>query len=149
MYTDGSSRGNPGPGGWASILITEHGTTDNRHHEVEAVDERDEVIELGGREDMTTNNRMELMGAIKGLREIDNRREASDSNGSRMDGLESGVDSVISVEVLTDSEYVRKGMAEWIQGWIKKGWKTSTKKDVLNKDLWEQLLAEVTRIIST
>ena len=51
-----------------------------------------------------------------------------------------------SVEVCTDSEYVRKGMTEWIQGWVKKGWKTSTKKDVLNKELWEQLLHEESRL---
>lgn len=112
IYTDGSSRGNPGPGGWATIILTE-----------------DEVVELGGREDMTTNNRMELMGAIVGLREIDNRHA-----------------SATHVEVCTDSEYVRKGITEWISGWVKKGWKTSTKKDVLNKDLWEMLLHEETRL---
>ncbi len=115
IYTDGSSRGNPGPGGWAAIIMTE-----------------DEVIELGGREDLTTNNRMELMGAIVGLREIDARHARA-----------------TSVEVCTDSEYVRKGMTQWIQGWVKKGWKTSTKKDVLNKDLWEQLLHEATRLTHT
>ena len=59
IHTDGSSRGNPGPGGWAAVLVTE------------GKDDGDEVVELGGREDLTTNNRMELMGAIMGLREID------------------------------------------------------------------------------
>lgn len=108
IYTDGSSRGNPGPGGWAAILLTE-----------------DEVIELGGREDLTTNNRMEMMGAIRGLREIQ---------------------TATSVEVCTDSQYVKKGISEWIEGWIAKGWKTSTKKDVLNKDLWEELLIEKNRL---
>ncbi len=111
IYTDGSSRGNPGPGGWAAIIITEA-----------------EVIELGGFEDHTTNNRMELMGAIKGLREI----------GPHM--------HVESVEVFTDSQYVKKGMSEWIVGWIAKGWKTSTKKPVLNQDLWEELHAEEKRL---
>ena len=112
IYTDGSSRGNPGPGGWATIILTQ-----------------DEVIELGGREDLTTNNRMELMGAIVGLKEIDRRHEGA-----------------VEVEICTDSEYVRKGMTEWINGWVKKGWKTSTKKDVLNRDLWEKLLEEETRV---
>jgi ribonuclease HI len=112
IYTDGSSRGNPGPGGWATIILTDS-----------------EVVELGGRENLTTNNRMELMGAIVGLKEIDGRHSAA-----------------TSVEVCTDSEYVRKGMTEWIGGWVKKGWKTSTKKDVLNKDLWEKLLEEEVRL---
>jgi ribonuclease HI len=114
IYTDGSSRGNPGPGGWSSIILTD-----------------EEVVELGGREDHTTNNRMELLGAIHGLKEIDGKHVYA-----------------VSVEVCTDSEYVKKGMTEWIGGWVKKGWKTSTKKDVLNKDLWEMLLHEETRLRS-
>lgn len=111
IYTDGSSRGNPGPGGWAAIIITDT-----------------EVIELGGAENHTTNNRMELLGAIKGLQEV----------GPHM--------HVEAVEVFTDSEYVKKGMTEWITGWIAKGWKTSTKKSVLNQDLWEELHAEEKRL---
>jgi ribonuclease HI len=74
IYTDGSSRGNPGPGGWAAIIITDT-----------------EVIELGGAEQHTTNNRMELLGAIKGLREV----------GPHM--------HVEALEVFTDSEYVKNG----------------------------------------
>lgn len=109
IYTDGSSRGNPGPGGWAAVILSDS-----------------EVIELGGRENLTTNNRMELMGAIMGLREIDGKSQ--------------------SVEVCTDSQYVKKGMTEWIDGWIKKGWKSSTKKPVLNQDLWEMLKKEEDRL---
>lgn len=115
IYTDGSSRGNPGRGGWAAVLMTE-GKDD------------DEVIELGGREDMTTNNRMELMGGIMGLREV----------GDESD--------LVSVEVCTDSQYVKKGMSEWIDGWIKRGWKGSTKKPVLNQDLWQALKKEEDRL---
>ena len=115
IYTDGSSRGNPGPGGWGVIILTD-----------------DEVVELGGREDLTTNNRMELMATIEGLRHINGKKEQGNL--------------VSAVEICTDSEYVKKGMTEWIKGWIQKGWKTSTKKDVLNRDLWEQLLHEVTRL---
>src|SRR4051812_12645125 len=111
IYTDGSSRGNPGPGGWAAILITET-----------------EVIELGGSEDHTTNNRMELLGAIKGLREIGPHTQ------------------VEALEVFTDSEYVKKGITEWIEGWMARGWKGSTKKPVLNQDLWEELYAEEKRL---
>jgi len=111
IYTDGSSRGNPGPGGWAAIIITDT-----------------EVIELGGAEQHTTNNRMELLGAIKGLQEV----------GPHM--------HIEALEVFTDSEYVKKGMSVWITGWIAKGWKTSTKKPVLNQDLWEELHAEEKRL---
>lgn len=119
IYTDGSSRGNPGPGGWAAIVITDT-----------------EVIELGGNEKVTTNNRMELMGTIEGLKHVNNTwLEEVDGDAS-----------IHMVEVCTDSEYVKKGMTEWIKGWIQKGWKTSTKKDVLNKDLWEQLLHEEQRL---
>jgi ribonuclease HI len=117
MYTDGSSRGNPGPGGWGAIIITQ-----------------EEVIELGGREGMTTNNRMELLGTIEGLKHISAKHDVTSS---------------YSIEICTDSEYVRKGMTEWIHGWVKKGWKTSTKKDVLNKDLWGSLLHEETRLKSS
>ncbi len=102
IYTDGSSRGNPGPGGWGSIVITS-----------------EKVIELGGREDMTTNNRMELSAAIEGL---------------------ASVDSSSPIILCTDSQYVVKGITEWIQGWIVKGWRNSQKKPVLNRDLWEKLL---------
>ncbi len=122
IYTDGSSRGNPGPGGWAAIVLTDS-----------------EVIELGGNETLTTNNRMELMGTIEGLKHI-NARQQDTEDGEQNDY------KVTAVEVCTDSEYVKKGMTEWIKGWIQKGWKTSTKKDVLNKDLWEKLLHEEERL---
>ena len=101
IYTDGSSRGNPGPGGWGAIIIREN-----------------EVLELGGREAHTTNNRMELMATIK--------------------ALESSVESEISL--FTDSEYVMKGMKEWVKKWQEKGWKTANKKPVLNQDLWQKLI---------
>ncbi len=110
IYTDGSSRGNPGPGGWGAVIITDN-----------------EVIELGGGERNTTNNRMELEGAIRGLKEVPTH-------------------AIEAVEVCTDSEYVKKGMSEWINGWIAKGWKTSTKKPVLNQDLWETLHKEEKRL---
>lgn len=111
IYTDGSSRGNPGPGGWAAILITEN-----------------EVVELGGYEEKTTNNRMELTGAIRGLQEIGPHMQVKD------------------LEICTDSEYVKKGISEWIDGWMKKGWKTAAKKPVLNQDLWQELYEEEKRL---
>lgn len=104
IYTDGSSRGNPGPGGWGAIIMDES-----------------RVVELGGREDHTTNNRMELMGAIKALEYV-------------------GTLEPEKIELHTDSEYVMKGITEWIEGWQKRGWRTAAKKPVLNQDLWMQLV---------
>ncbi len=104
IYTDGSSRGNPGPGGWGAVVLDEV-----------------RAVELGGREEHTTNNRMELMGAIKALEFA-------------------GTLSDTPIEVYTDSEYVMKGMTEWIKGWQMRGWRTAAKKPVLNQDLWQQLI---------
>ena len=104
IYTDGSSRGNPGPGGWGAIVVNGN-----------------EVREMGGREDHTTNNRMELRAVIEALNSIKT--------------------DIDMVTVYSDSQYVIKGITEWIAGWQRKGWKNSQKKDVLNRDLWEDLLA--------
>lgn len=142
IYTDGSSRGNPGRGGWAAVIITEG--LGQRVEGKEAYAE-DQVIELGGRENMTTNNRMELMGAIEGLRHVSSSsffvREESESERPT-----TNEERLTSVEVCTDSQYVKKGMTEWIDGWIKKGWKGSTKKPVLNQDLWIALKKEEDRL---
>lgn len=78
--------------------------------------------ELYGGEDQTTNNRMELMAAIVGLEALKR---------------------TCQVDIYTDSQYVRKGITEWIHGWKKNGWKTSAKKDVKNRDLWQRLDASI------
>jgi len=142
IYTDGSSRGNPGPGGWGAIIITE-----SREHKAEGRGNQiqDEVIELGGREDMTTNNRMELKGAIEALRHVTSYWLLVDSS-SDPKLVTSNQQPLASVEVCADSQYVVKGMTEWIDGWIKRGWKGSTKKPVLNQDLWEDLKKEEDRL---
>lgn len=101
VYTDGACRGNPGPGGWGALL---------QHH--------GETLELCGGESNTTNNKMELMGAIKALEELQRP-------------------SVVDLH--TDSQYVRQGITSWIKGWKKNGWKTSAKKPVKNKELWVRL----------
>jgi ribonuclease HI len=80
--------------------------------------------EIWGSEKQTTNNRMELTAAIEGLRAL---REPCE------------------VEVVTDSEYVMKGITSWIHGWKKKGWMTAAKKPVINQDLWKALDAQVNR----
>lgn len=103
IFCDGACSGNPGPGGWGTIM--RYGGT---------------VRELSGYAPETTNNRMELSAAIAGLEAL--KRPCQ-------------------VRLTTDSEYLKKGMTEWLDGWVKKGWKNSQKKDVANRDLWEQLLA--------
>jgi ribonuclease HI len=107
IFSDGACKGNPGPGGWGALL--RYGDTEKP---------------LCGGEKNTTNNRMELMAAIEGLRSL---KEACE------------------VELTTDSQYVRKGITEWIKNWKKNGWKTAAKKPVKNADLWQKLDDEVTR----
>lgn len=101
MYTDGACQGNPGPGGWGVVL--RYGDAEKTLH--------------GGQAD-TTNNRMELMAAIKGLEQL--KRPCS-------------------VDLYTDSVYVRDGITKWIHGWQKNNWRTSNKKPVKNEDLWKIL----------
>ena len=101
-YTDGACKGNPGAGGWGAHLIFSDGRTQD----------------LYGGDKVTTNNRMELMGAIQAL--THSPREQT-------------------LEIWTDSSYVKKGITEWIEGWKKRGWKTASKKPVANQDLWQQL----------
>ena len=101
IFTDGACRGNPGPGGWG-VLLRYNGT--EKH--------------LYGGEAHTTNNRMELLAAIRGLE---------------------AVSGTCRIDLTSDSQYVRKGITEWLQGWKAKGWKTAPKKPVKNKDLWQLL----------
>jgi len=100
-YTDGACSGNPGPGGWAAILRC------GGHYR-----------EMGGREERTTNNRMEMRAAIEALRAA--------GAGDR-------------VHVVTDSRYLHDGISSWIHGWKKKGWRKADGGEVLNRDLWEEL----------
>ena len=107
MFTDGACKGNPGPGGWGVLLrCGEH----EKH--------------LHGGEAHTTNNRMELMAVIEGLRSL------------KKDCL---------VAVTTDSEYVKNGITSWIINWKKRGWKTAARKPVKNEDLWKELDKEVAK----
>lgn len=102
FYTDGACSGNPGPGGWAVILI-----------------ENDQPVrKWGGFQKDTTNNRMELTAVIEALKYLQPGESAT---------------------IYTDSEYVRKGITEWMLNWKQKNWKTASKKPVKNRDLWELL----------
>lgn len=116
IFTDGSSRGNPGPGGYAAVLILP--TPNKQNSEVRSM--HYEVREIGGREERTTNNRMELQAAISALSLIHT--------------------SEFIIHVYTDSSYLVNGITRWIHGWQRNGWKTKEKKDVENRDLWEELI---------
>ena len=108
VYTDGSALGNPGPGGWGAIL--EHPKKDK---------------ELSGGFARTTNNRMELLAAIKALEALTTKA---------------------SVDLYTDSKYLCDAVNKnWIRGWVKNGWKTSAKKPVKNQDLWTRLIPLLAR----
>ncbi|WP_312799753.1 ribonuclease HI [Pseudomonas sp.] len=107
IYTDGACKGNPGPGGWGALLVYKG-------------NER----ELWGGEAVTTNNRMELMAAIRALEAL--KRSCH-------------------VRIVTDSEYVMRGITEWLRGWKARGWKTAAKQPVKNADLWQALDAQVAR----
>jgi ribonuclease HI len=101
IWTDGACSGNPGPGGWGAILKF-----------------NDSVKELSGGETLTTNNRMELLAAIRALEALTR---------------------ACAVDLYTDSQYVRGGITEWMKGWKRNGWKTADKKAVKNQELWEEL----------
>jgi ribonuclease HI len=108
IYTDGACVGNPGPGGWAAIVLLEN-----------------EKKELFGGERLTTNNRMELMAAIKALEYCVEQEKKQPS--------------LKHVKIFTDSTYVKDGITVWINTWEKNNWKTSDKKNVKNIDLWKRL----------
>jgi len=101
IYTDGACRGNPGPGGWAALLLA------GAHEK-----------EISGAKNPTTNNRMELMAVIGALEAL--KRPSQ-------------------VRLYTDSQYVRRGITEWLAQWKARDWKTADRKPVKNQDLWQQL----------
>ena len=105
VFTDGACKGNPGPGGWGALLRM-------GHHEKE----------LSGSDPATTNNRMELTGAIRALQALA---------------------KPCRVSLHTDSKYVIDGITRWVHGWHKNGWRTAAKKPVLNAELWRELIEAV------
>jgi ribonuclease HI len=102
LFTDGACKGNPGPGGWGVVIRA-------------GMREK----ELSGGELLTTNNRMELLAAIRGLEAL-NRP--------------------CRVALYTDSLYVRDGITKWIHGWLRNGWRTADRKPVKNAELWQKLI---------
>jgi ribonuclease HI len=113
IYTDGSSLGNPGPGGWGVLIIKneELGIKDN--------------IEIGGYDKNTTNNKMEIQAVIETLKYLNKNYKAS------------------NITIFADSNYVLNGITSWIFNWEKNGWRTANKKEVLNQELWKELISLV------
>ena len=101
IYTDGACSGNPGIGGWGVVILVN----------------KQEIL-LNGGDQFTTNNKMELIAAIKALEYFETKKDLT---------------------IYTDSKYVMDGIESWIINWKKNGWKTSTKKIVKNRELWMQL----------
>jgi len=102
IYTDGACSGNPGPGGWGAVILDLENNQKN----------------IFGKEENTTNNRMELVAPIMALSKIQSNSE---------------------VTIYTDSKYLKNGITEWIKNWEINGWKNANKKPVKNKDLWIKL----------
>jgi ribonuclease HI len=102
IFTDGACSGNPGPGGWGAVIL----------------DEKENQIKLSGKEQSTTNNRMELVAPIMALKKIKNNSE---------------------ITIFTDSTYLKNGITLWIKNWEKNGWKSANRNPVKNKDLWIKL----------
>ena len=101
IFTDGACKGNPGPGGWGAILKYKKACR-----------------RMSGGEPDTTNNRMEMMAAIRALEAL--KRP-------------------VSVDLYTDSQYLRNGITKWIRGWERRGWRTAADTPVKNVDLWRRL----------
>lgn len=114
IFTDGASRGNPGPGGWAFVVVSGQS-----------------VKEGGGAERIATNNQMELMAALRALEYVFLQK--------------------ISGEIIvhSDSSYMINGITKWVAGWKKRGWITSTKTPVENRELWEKLDAVIATLAAT
>jgi len=110
IYTDGGCSGNPGPGGWAYVIIIKTFQGENI------------IAENKGSQKETTNNRMELTAVIEALRALKKMNDAPRQ-----------------ISVYTDSQYVQKGITEWIRNWKRNSWRTSDKTPVKNQDLWIEL----------
>ncbi|MCL2138582.1 MAG: ribonuclease HI [Treponema sp.] len=120
IYTDGGCSGNPGPGGWAFIAVLHTGFSPSDFSP--PVLGPKVLAERYGSEKQTTNNRMELLAVINSLKAI-----------YSMPGIPR------TIVVYTDSQYVQKGISEWIKKWKLNAWRTSDKKPVKNQDLWKEL----------
>jgi ribonuclease HI len=110
IYTDGGCSGNPGPGGWAFVII------------MQTFQGEQIIAQNKGSQEITTNNKMELIAVIEALRELKKNNDAPKR-----------------ISVYTESQYGQKGMTEWILKWKRNSWRTSDKKPVKNRELWTEL----------
>lgn len=117
VFTDGGCSGNPGPGGWAYVIVDPGATPPL-------------LAKKWGAEPLTTNNRMELAAAVEALRDIKGRLAPP----------------LGAITVFTDSQYVQKGISLWVNSWKRNGWRTSAKEPVKNQDLWQALDALSTEL---
>lgn len=122
IYTDGSSLGNPGPGGWGVVII--------KNEKKETI-----IKELGGFNKNTTNNRMELQAVIEALKYIKDLWKSDFQYIRKSD-----------FRIYSDSNYVLSGITSWVYNWEKNGWRTANKKEVLNQDLWKEMIDLVRNI---
>ena len=112
VYTDGACSGNPGPGGWAALLLIKKG------------EKKDKILLKGG-EKHTTNNRMELLAVIESMKFI-----------------HKNIAQVANIEIYSDSAYVINPINNgWLKGWARNGWVTTKRTDIVNKDLWLEFIA--------
>jgi len=144
IYTDGSSLGNPGPGGWGVVIInneeliiknevisSKQKVESSKEYVARNIEKKEDntknkiIKELGGGDKYTTNNKMELQAVIEALKYINKNN------------------TIDSVDIFVDSTYVLSGITMWIHNWEKNDWRTANKKSVLNKDLWQELIKEV------
>jgi len=116
LYTDGACSQNPGPGGWAFVMILKDYQGDQKEQE---------LLRGAGSEKLTTNNRMELLAVIKALSAYQTEILPKYTN--------------YSLTVHTDSQYVQQGISSWIKKWKLNGWRTASREPVKNQDLWQQL----------
>lgn len=116
VYTDGACSQNPGPGGWAFVIILK---------EVSAEGTEKELLRGAGGNKLTTNNRMELLAVIQAL------------TAYQKDILPHYHDYPVTLH--TDSQYVQQGISSWIKKWKQNGWRTASREPVKNQDLWQQL----------
>jgi ribonuclease HI len=112
VYCDGACLGNPGPGGWGAVIVDPNG----------------HVFEAGGKDEATTNNAMELEASIRGIKQAVETIKAMSNSTPTM-----------TVQILTDSTYVIRGITQWVWGWKKNGWQTAEGQPVSNREKWEKL----------
>lgn len=127
FYTDGSSHGNPGPGGWGIYIEV-------------IKKEKKEIFttRINGGEKLTTNNRMELKANIEALKYL--KKNLNKILKNILQNTKEKEERELKIKIKTDSQYVKNGITIWIKTWEKNNWKNSNKKEVINKDLWQELL---------